>query len=114
MHNVGPRLTGIFGGTFDPIHYGHLRVAEEVSEMAGLAELRFIPAAIPRLREAPIAGIDHRVEMVKRAIEGNSRFILDTREMQRHGVSYSIDTLHEMKQELGDAAILCFMVGADA
>src|SRR3954454_12216655 len=114
MGKTGSRLIGIFGGTFDPIHYGHLRVAEEISEMAALAEMRFVPAAIPRLRQPPIAAVHHRVEMVWLAIEGNSRFILDVRETRRQGISYSIDTLREMKQELGDEAILCFMLGADA
>jgi len=114
MHNTGSRLTGIFGGTFDPIHYGHLRVAEEISEMVSLGEMRFVPAAMPRLRPPPMAAVHHRVEMVRLAIEGNSRFILDRREAQRQGTSYSIDTLQEMKQELGDKGILCFMLGADA
>jgi nicotinate-nucleotide adenylyltransferase len=114
MGDTGARLTGIFGGTFDPIHYGHLRVAEEISEIADLAEMRFVPAALPRLRPPPVAEVHHRVEMVRLAIDGNSRFILDLRETRRHGTSYSIDTLREMKQQLGDEAILCFMLGADA
>jgi nicotinate-nucleotide adenylyltransferase len=114
MVKVGPRLTGIFGGTFDPVHYGHLRVAEEISEMAGLAEMRFVPAAIPRLRQPPVAGIQHRVEMIRLAIEGNSRFSLDVRETQRDGITYSVDTLCQMKQELGNEVFLCFMLGADA
>lgn len=114
MGDTGARLTGIFGGTFDPIHYGHLRVAEEISELADLAEMRFVPAALPRLRPPPVAEVHHRVEMVRLAIDGNSRFILDLRETRRHGTSYSIDTLREMKQQLGDEAILCFMLGADA
>jgi nicotinate-nucleotide adenylyltransferase len=114
MGDTGARLTGIFGGTFDPIHYGHLRVAEEISEIADLAEMRFVPAALPRLRPPPVAEVHHRVEMVRLAIDGNSRFMLDLRETRRHGTSYSIDTLREMKQQLGDEATLCFMLGADA
>ena len=114
MYKAGPRLTGIFGGTFDPIHYGHLRMAEEVAEMTGLGEIRFLPAAIPRLRLPPVATIEHRVAMVRKAIQGNSRFILDEREVHRHGLSYSIDSLRELKQELGESVILCFVTGADA
>ncbi|SEL04834.1 nicotinate-nucleotide adenylyltransferase [Nitrosovibrio tenuis] len=114
MGKTGSRLTGIFGGTFDPIHYGHLRVAEEIAEMIRLDEMRFVPAATPRLRCAPVAMIQHRVAMARLAIQGNSRFVLDEREVHRHGVSYSIDSLWELKQELGESIILCFVIGADA
>lgn len=114
MVKAGPRLTGIFGGTFDPIHYGHLRVAEEMAEMTGLEEIRFLPAANPRLRHPPIATIGHRVAMVQQAIQGNSRFILDEREVRRSGSSYSFDSLRELKQELGENVILCFITGMDA
>ncbi len=107
-------LIGIFGGTFDPIHYGHLRVAEEVVETAGLKEMRFVPAAIPRLRRAPVASLQDRAAMVRVAIRGNSRFILDEREIRRLGVSYSVESLREFKQELGECVILCFITGADA
>src|SRR5690242_9177554 len=76
--------------------------------------MKFVPAPAPRLRQPPLATIQHRAEMVRLAIEGNSKFMLDLREVQRAGPTYSIDTLREMKQELGDSAILCFMLGADA
>ncbi|MDE2365992.1 MAG: nicotinate-nucleotide adenylyltransferase [Betaproteobacteria bacterium] len=114
MVKAGPRLTGIFGGTFDPIHYGHLRVAEEIAEMAGLAEIRFLPAATPRLRHPPVAMIGHRVAMVRLATQGNSRFILDEREIRRGGSSYSFDSLCELRRELGESVILCFITGMDA
>ena len=114
MHSSGLPLVGIFGGTFDPVHYGHLRVAEEIAEMTGLREMRFIPAARPRLRRAPMASLQHRVAMVRLAIHGNSRFVLDEREVQRGGISYSVESLRELKQELGNDVILCFITGADA
>ncbi|MBN9123397.1 MAG: nicotinate-nucleotide adenylyltransferase [Nitrosospira sp.] len=114
MSNSAFRLTGVFGGTFDPIHYGHLRVAEEIAEMIGLQEMRFIPARRPRLREAPVAPYCHREAMVHIAIECNPAFILDGRETRSSGVSYSVETLRELKRELGADAILCFIVGADA
>ena len=107
-------LIGIFGGTFDPIHYGHLRVAEEIAETASLREMRFIPASIPRLRRTPIASLQHRAAMLRVAIRGNSRFILDEREIRRGGMSYSVESLRELKRELGADVILCFIIGADA
>ncbi len=107
-------LIGIFGGTFDPIHYGHLRVAEEVAETASLKEMRFVPAGIPRLRRVPVASLEHRAAMVHVAIHGNHRFILDEREIRRRGVSHSVESLREFKQELGECVILCFVTGADA
>jgi nicotinate-nucleotide adenylyltransferase len=108
------RLAGVFGGTFDPIHYGHLRVAEEIVEMISLQEMRFIPAGRPRLRDAPVAPTCHREAMVRIAIESNPGFILDERETRSSGISYSIKTLRELKRELGSDAILCLIVGADA
>ena len=111
---TGFPLIGIFGGTFDPIHYGHLRIAEEIVEMASLREMRFVPAGIPRLRHAPVASHQHRAAIVRGAIRGNSRFILDEREIRRPGVSYSVESLREFKQELGECVILCFITGADA
>ncbi len=91
-------LVGIFGGTFDPIHYGHLRVAEEIIEAIGLQKMYFIPAGVPSLRHAPIASPQHRAEIVRIAIQDNSRFVLDEREINRGGISYSIDSLYELKQ----------------
>ncbi|MBA4142495.1 MAG: nicotinate-nucleotide adenylyltransferase [Nitrosospira sp.] len=114
MDDRESRLVGIFGGTFDPVHYGHLRIAEEIAEMTGLSEMRFIPAGIPRLRSNPVAVPHHRVAMVRLAIQGNPVFMLDEREVRQHEVSRSVKTLRELKQELGERAILCFVTGADA
>ncbi|HEV7930531.1 MAG TPA: nicotinate-nucleotide adenylyltransferase [Nitrosospira sp.] len=113
MHNSGCPLIGIFGGTFDPIHYGHLRAAEEIGEIADLPEIRFIPAGMPRLRGSPVASLRHRVTMVHLAIRNNPRFTLDEREVQREGISRTVESLREMKQEL-KAVGLCFITGADA
>jgi nicotinate-nucleotide adenylyltransferase len=114
MPSSGHSLIGIFGGTFDPIHYGHLRIAEEVAEMIDVQKMHFIPAGYPRLRCSPEASLQHRAAMVGLAIEGNPRFILDEREIRRPGVSYSVESLRELKQELGEDATLCFVTGADA
>ena len=114
MSNSGAPLVGIFGGTFDPIHYGHLRVAEEIVETVGLQKMYFVPAGMPRLRHSPVASPQHRVEIVRLAIQKNPDFVLDEREIYRDGVSYSIDTVREFKQEFGEEVRLCFILGADA
>jgi nicotinate-nucleotide adenylyltransferase len=114
MSNSGSPLVGIFGGTFDPIHYGHLRVAEEIVETVGLQKMYFVPAGMPRLRHSPVASPQHRVEIVRLAIQKNPDFVLDGREIYRDGVSYSIDTVREFKQEFGEEIRLCLVLGADA
>lgn len=108
------RLVGVLGGTFDPIHYGHLRVAEEVAEALGLAEVRFVPAARPPLRDPPVATAEQRAEMVRLAIAGNPRFTLEPCELQRPGVSYTVDTLETLRRTLGSDAGLCLILGGDA
>ena len=109
---------GLFGGTFDPIHYGHLRLAEEMAGALNLREVRFIPAAQPPLRAMPQTAASHRVEMVRRAITGNPRFVLDEREVCRAalhaGPSYTVDTLRESRAEVGPAQPLYWLLGADA
>ena len=114
MSSVGSHLVGILGGTFDPIHYGHLRISEELVETMNLREMRFIPAGVPRLRAPPVASAYHRTAMVQAAIQNNSRFILDEREIHRPGVSYSVDTVRELRQEMGEDVTLCLIMGADA
>lgn len=105
---------GIFGGTFDPIHYAHLRLAEELCERLGLGEVRFVPARIPPHRAAPNVTAQHRREMVRLAIQGNSRFRLDDRELRREGPSYTVDTLIEMRRELGGDTPLTLIMGEDS
>ena len=109
---TGP--VGIFGGTFDPIHYGHLRLAEEIAEGAKLSEVRFIPAGTPPHRTSPGAAAHHRVAMAKLAVAGNSRFTVDDRETKRQGPGYTVDTLTELRSELGTSRTLVLLLGADA
>ena len=104
---------GIFGGTFDPIHYGHLRTAFELLQALRLTEVRFMPAGNPPHREQPLATADLRLQMVKAATEGQHGFLVDDREIRREGPSYSVDTLATLRAEHPDRS-LCLIVGMDA
>ena len=105
---------GIFGGTFDPIHYGHLRLAEEMADAIGLGRVLFIPAGLPPHRGAPRTAASHRLEMVRRAIAGNPRFAVDAREVTSPRPSYTVDTLAALRAELGNEQPLWLLLGADA
>jgi len=105
---------GIFGGTFDPIHFGHLRLAEEMAEGLGLDQVLFIPAGQPPHRGAPRIAATHRLEMVRRAIAGNPRFAVDAREVTSPRPSYTVDTLTALRAELGKEQPLWLLLGADA
>lgn len=105
---------GIFGGTFDPIHFGHLRLAEEMADMIGLGQVRFIPAGQPPHRDAPGTGAAHRLEMARLAVAGNPRFTVDAREVASPRPSYTVDTLAALRAEFGDDQPLWLLLGADA
>ena len=104
---------GIFGGTFDPIHYGHLRTAFELLQALSLPEIRFMPAGNPPHREITVASNAQRLETVRVAIAGQREFTLDDREMRKAGPSYSVETLAELRGEF-PARPLCLIVGMDA
>ncbi|MFO7542364.1 MAG: nicotinate-nucleotide adenylyltransferase [Thiobacillus sp.] len=105
---------GILGGTFDPIHFGHLRLAEDMIGGVGLDRVLFIPAGQPPHRGTPHAGAGHRLEMVRRALGGNPRFEVDAREVQRPDPSFTVDTLTSLRAELGDEQPLWLLLGTDA
>jgi nicotinate-nucleotide adenylyltransferase len=102
----------LFGGTFDPVHLGHLSVAWEAAEMLD-AEVRMVPASVPPHRVPPIASAAQRVAILRAALQGQSRLTLDTRELDRAGPSYTIDTLHELRAEQGERPLV-LLLGADA
>ena len=105
---------GVLGGTFDPIHIGHLVVAEEARIKLGFREVLFLPAGQPWLKlNRNITPAVHRVEMVRRAIAGNSHFQLCTLEIERTGPSYAVDTLTMLQSQLGSEARLFFILGRD-
>ncbi len=104
---------GIFGGTFDPVHYGHLRLAQELAHYLSLKEVCFIPAGHPPHRAQPAVTPAQRLEMVRLAIAANPMFSVDEREVYKQGPCYTVDTLLELRQELGAAQPMCLLMGAD-
>jgi nicotinate-nucleotide adenylyltransferase len=111
---VSKKAIGILGGTFDPIHFGHLRLAEEMLELADLKQIRFIPTGTPPHRDAPQVSALHRSAMVRIAIADQPAFALDDREVKRTTPCYTVDTLRELRAELGASQPLCLLMGGDA
>lgn len=107
------RPLALLGGTFDPIHYGHLRAAWEAAERLA-ADVRLLPANVPPHRPQPVLGAEQRAYLLRLALAGQSRLTLDTRELDRPGPSYSVDTLRELRAEIGPDRPLVLLVGADA
>ncbi len=104
---------GILGGTFDPIHFGHLRLAEECADSLKLSQVRLVPAGKPWQRSGLIAPIEHRIEMVRLGVESNPRFQVDARESDSSGPTYTVDTLASMRREFGESRPLVMIVGSD-
>ncbi len=105
---------GVFGGTFDPVHYGHLRSALELVERLQLQQLRLMPCAVPPHRETPACSARHRAAMVELAVAGEPRLACDRRELERAGASYTLHSLMELRDELGEGHSLCLVMGCDA
>ena len=107
------RRIGVNGGTFDPVHFGHLRPALEVLRACRLDEMRFIPCHVPVHRGAPHASATQRAEMVRRAIAPIPQFVLDTRELARNAPSYMVETLESLRTDFPGARLV-LMMGQDA
>jgi nicotinate-nucleotide adenylyltransferase len=106
---------GLFGGTFDPVHFGHLRLATELSEAFHLDKVIFLPAGLPYHRgRTAHASADERLTMLKLATGRDARFDVDDRELRREGPTYTFDTLTEIRKERGPDASLVFLLGSDA
>ena len=107
-------MIGILGGTFDPIHLGHLRPALDCLESLRLDQIRFIPLNVAVHRPQPEAPATLRLAMLEAAIAGQPEFVADTRELKRPGGSFSYDTLQSLRAELGMQVPICLLVGGDA
>jgi len=111
------KAVGIFGGTFDPVHIGHLRTAVELCEHLGLDELHLMPSARPPHREQPGVSAEHRLAMLRLAIASELPFdglLADDRELRREGLSYTVETLAQLRDELGSDVALCLCIGMDS
>lgn len=106
-------LIGVLGGTFDPVHYGHLKTGRCVFEQAGLDELRLIPCYEPVHRAPTVANAQQRLTMLQLALEEFPGFVVDDRELRRGGPSYTVDTLEDLRREFPEA-VLCLLIGMDA
>ena len=106
-------MIGILGGTFDPVHYGHLRTALEVRVALELDEVRLIPCRLPPHRALPIASPEQRAQMLYAAIEGHDGFVVDERELSREGPSYMLDTLVSLRKDFSSRGV-CLIIGMDA
>lgn len=105
---------GLLGGTFDPIHLGHLRLAEEARDALHLSAVRFIPAGDPPHREMPLTSARHRLALVRLAVAGNPAFGVDDSEILNAGKSYTVLTLERLRDSLGPTRPLVLILGADA
>jgi len=106
-------LIALLGGTFDPVHFGHLRTALEVHDALACDELRLVPCSRPPHREMPVASARQRLEMLRLAVAGVPGFTVDEREIRRDGPSYMVDTLASLRTDCGDVS-LCLIIGMDA
>lgn len=106
-------MIGILGGTFDPVHFGHLRPALDVRQALGLDEIRLLPCHVPPHRPQPQASTQQRTLMLQAAIAGVEGFVIDEREFERDGLSYTLDTLQSLRKDL-PGKTLCLLVGMDA
>ncbi|UDG80676.1 Nicotinate-nucleotide adenylyltransferase [Candidatus Hartigia pinicola] len=107
-------LKVLFGGTWDPIHYGHLRPVEALAKQLNLKEVILLPNHVPPHRPKPTANPNQRLNMVRLAIQNNPLFTINTRELERNSPSYTIETLSSLRQEIGPEQPLAFIIGQDS
>jgi len=106
-------MIGIFGGTFDPVHYGHIKPALSVKQALNLTQIRFIPNRVPPHREAPWLSVDQRLALLKTALKNHPDVIVDQRELDREGPSYMVDTLRSLRRDFPHETLV-LIIGMDA
>jgi len=114
INDMNAEKIGLLGGTFNPIHCGHLIIAESIRESFGLDKIIFIPSGLPPHKDvSEVSGAEHRINMVKLAIESNTKFEVSSMEADRKGYTYTIDTLTELKAGSDSTKRFIFIIGAD-
>ncbi|MGS2717205.1 nicotinate-nucleotide adenylyltransferase [Eionea flava] len=108
------RAIGLLGGTFDPVHQGHLSIARYALTMLGLDEVRLVPCHRPPHRQAPMLSSEQRTVLLERAVQNDTHLVVDTRELLRDQASYTVATLEQVRAEVGTETSLVFVMGADA
>ncbi len=112
---TAPERIGLYGGSFDPVHLGHLILARDAVEQLGLSRMIFVPAAISphKLGRLPGAAGEDRLAMLEAAVAGEPQFVVDPCELGRAGPSYTVDTIHDLRTRLPEGAALCYLIGED-
>ena len=103
----------LFGGTFNPVHIGHLRIAIELAELLQVDSLRMVPCALPPHRQSPSVSAEHRLSMLRAGIANHNKLVADDIELRREGPSYTIDTLRAVRQQIGPDRPLYLCIGLD-
>ncbi|MDH5191094.1 MAG: nicotinate-nucleotide adenylyltransferase [Gammaproteobacteria bacterium] len=106
-------MIGILGGTFDPVHNGHVQIALDIHHALELEQIRLIPCNVPPHRNMPVANAEQRLAMLQLVTVDHDELSVDTRELEREGPSWMVDTLTSLRNDLGNTP-LCFIVGVDA
>ncbi len=104
----------MFGGTFDPVHIGHLRTCVELRDYLNVQQMHIVPCARPPHREQPAVSAEHRLAMLRLAIDAEPGLLADDRELRRQGLSYTVETLQGLRSEIGQDAPLYLCVGMDS